>query len=60
MPRMNLTEAEAEYIEAVRRKNTAAIAHNRAIELCKEVVRTTANQVEQLEKMEALQETLRP
>lgn len=34
MPRMNLTEDEASYIEAVRRKNAAAIAHNAAVDLC--------------------------
>lgn len=34
MPRVNLTDEELEIIEARRRRNTAAIAHNRAVELC--------------------------
>lgn len=37
MPRVNLTDEEAEIIEARRRRNTAGIAHNRAVDLCKTV-----------------------
>lgn len=39
MPRMELTEAEAEIIKARRHKNAERIAHNKALELAKEVVR---------------------
>lgn len=40
MPRMELTEAEAEIIKARRHKLTAVLAHNRAINLCLDVIKT--------------------